>query len=296
MRAAALRAVVVASAFVVATPALAATLPQAASTASPTTAPAPSARAASSVDTVTGAPVVVVPSAAASASGSGPRSAAAAELKPHTVTYRVTFKGMDAGDLELRLTREGDGRWRYETRPQPSLLARMFVSAQTYERGVFTVGPDGVQPLSYVLDDGTSKSTNDEVSLEFDRAAGRVRGRARGEPLDLEIVPGLQDPMSIRAAILVDLLAGRPLGEYPMLDGRHVRTYVYRRAGTAKLRTALGEIETVVYTSARKGADARARTWKYWYAPSLGWLPVRIEQLDGGETRIAFAIRSAKFD
>jgi hypothetical protein len=229
-----------------------------------------------------------------SAPQSGGMQASAGTLRPHSVTYRVAYKGMAAGELELRLTRVDADTWRYETRPQPSFLARMVVSAASVERGTFRLGPGGVQPLSYSLDDGTAQRTRNDAALEYDRSAGRVSGYARGAPLDLELIPGLQDPLSIRAAILVDLLAGREPGEYPMIDGREVRTYIYRREGTATLDTALGALETVVYTSSRKGADARAKTWKYWYAPSLGWLPVRIEQRDRGETRLAFAIRRAE--
>jgi hypothetical protein len=217
---------------------------------------------------------------------------AQSSLTPHVVTYRVAFKGMAAGDLELHLTRVDGDTWRYETRPRPSVLARLAVSAAARERGTFEVGPRGVRPLDYSLDDGAEGRGRDEASLEYDYAAGRVRGWARGEPLDLELAPGLQDPLSIRAAILLDLLAGRELGEYRMIDGRQVRTYVYRRVGTERLKTAAGEVETVVYTSSRKGADERARTWKYWYAPSLGWIPVRIEQRDRDGPRLVFTLRS----
>lgn len=235
--------------------------------------------------------------ATASTSGapSGSPAAAAHELKPHVISFAVAFKGIGAGTIELRLAREPGGLWRYETRPQPSMLARMIVSASSLERGTFALGPTGVEPHTYVLDDGTPKRTRDEVSLDYDRAAGRVRGYARGESLDLPLVPRLQDPLSIRAALQSDLLAGREPGEYPMVDGRSIETFVYRRVGPAKLRTALGEIDTVVYTSSRKGADARAKTWKYWFAPSLGWVPVRIEQRDADGPRLVFTVRSATF-
>jgi hypothetical protein len=225
----------------------------------------------------------------------GATSEAAAHLRPHVVTYRVAFKGMAAGDLQLELSRQAGDVWRYETRPQPSFLARMVVSASSIERGTFRLGADGVQPLTYSLDDGTAERGKDEAAFDYDRTAGRVRGYARGEALDLELVDGLQDPLSIRAAILLDLLRGRELGTYPMIDGRQVRNYVYRRVGTETLKTAVGTLETVVYTSAREGADARAKTWKYWYAPSLGWLPVRIQQIDKGQPRLAFEIRSVEF-
>lgn len=214
-------------------------------------------------------------------------------LKPHAITYRTTFKGMNAGDLELRLTRSGS-TWIYETRANPSFLARLAVNPSSRERGEFRTGPKGVQPLRYSLDDGT-KDTAKDARLEYDWTRGRVTGTARGETLDLAIEPGTQDPLSIRAAVLVDLNAGREPGEYRMLDGHEFKTYVYRRETTQRLKTSLGEVETVVFTSKRKDADARARSWKYWYAPSLGWLPVRIEQIDKGEPRIVFVVRAVQW-
>jgi hypothetical protein len=241
------------------------------------------------------APAFASGTAAAAAAVRGATPEAAADLRPHVVTYRVAFKGMAAGDLQLELSRQAGDLWRYETRPQPSFLARMVVSASSIERGTFRLTADGVQPLTYSLDDGTAERGKDESAFDYDRTAGRVRGYARGEPLEVELVDGLQDPLSIRAAILLDLLRGRELGTYPMIDGRQVRNYVYRRTGMETLKTAVGTVETVVYTSAREGADARAKTWKYWYAPSLGWLPVRIHQIDKGQPRLAFEIRSVEF-
>lgn len=222
-----------------------------------------------------------------------PAGAATAALKPHAITFRTTFKGMNAGDLELKLTRD-NGTWTYETRANPSFLARFAVNPASRERGEFRVGPKGVQPLRYSLDDGT-KDTGKDARLEYDWTRGRVTGSARSESIDLPVEPGTQDPLSIRAAVLVDLTAGREPGEYRMLDGHEFKTYVYRREGTQRLKTALGEVETVVYTSKRKDADARARSWKYWYAPSQGWLPVRIEQIDKGEPRIVFVVRSVQW-
>ena len=100
--------------------------------------------------------------------------------------------------------------------------------------------------------------------------------------------PGTQDVMSIRAAILVDLLAGKTATEYAMIDQDELKTFVYRRAGAETIDTMQGRMETSVWTSERKGSDSRAKTWKYWYAPSIGYLPARAWQLEEGKTRLAF--------
>ena len=80
-----------------------------------------------------------------------------------------------------------------------------------------------------------------------------------------------------------------------MLDGRDLKHYVYTRVGTARIPTALGEVDTVIYRSDRKGSNGKGRIWQYWYAPSLGWLPVRIEQREDGNTRMTFTLRALKW-
>jgi hypothetical protein len=216
-------------------------------------------------------------------------------LRPHDVVYQFLFRGVSGGELELKLTQDTrPGSWIYETHAHPNFLASFFVRPNSIERGWFKVTPTGVEPQRYFLDDGSSDKSNGS-DLSYDWVHGRITGQARGRPLDLPIEPGTQDVMSIRAVVLVDLLAGREPHEYTMLDGREFKRYVYTRAGTARLKTDIGEFDTVIFKSDRKDSDGRGRSWQYWYAPSLGWLPLRAEQREDGKTRMTLAIRSLKW-
>ncbi len=216
-------------------------------------------------------------------------------LRPHDVVYQFLFKGVSGGELELKLRADaGPDSWIYETHAHPNFLASFFVRSNSIERGWFRVTPAGVEPQRYYIDDGSSDKSNSS-DLRYDWAQGRITGSARGQPLDLALEPGTQDVMSIRAVVLVDLLAGREPQEYTMLDGRELKHYVYTRVGTAKLKTDIGEYDTVIYKSDRKDSDGRGRIWQYWYAPSLGWLPLRAEQREDGKTRMTLAIRSLKW-
>jgi len=216
-------------------------------------------------------------------------------LPPHTAVYRVLFKGIGAGDFELQLRRgTAADSYRYETIPHPSLLARLIVSADSREISEFRVTEAGVVPQSYHLDDGGSHK--DDMELRYDWSTGRVHGRAGAKPVDLAIGAGTQDVMSIRAAILHDLAAGKTATEYAMIDQDEVKTYVYRKTGSESVATPQGSYDTVVWESRRKGSDNRDKTWKYWYAPALGYLPVRADQLEDGKTRLSFQLRSAHLD
>lgn len=230
-----------------------------------------------------------------------PRSDAQAEpgpgpmLRPHTAVYHVTFKGMGAGSFELRLHAVPPaGHYRYETIPHPVLLARLFVSADSRELSEFHIGPTGVVPDSYHLDDGGSH--RDDIRMQYDWERERVSGTRAGQPLDLGISAGTQDVMSIRAAILYDLAAGKTAVEYAMIDQGEIKTFVYHAVRREMVTTPQGSYETVVWTSARKGSDGRDKTWKYWYAPALGFLPVRAAQLEDGHTRLLFELERAKLE
>jgi Protein of unknown function (DUF3108) len=217
------------------------------------------------------------------------------DLRPHEITYHTTFKGFSAGDLRLTLSRDvAADNWVYETRAFPSFLASLIISPESLERSWFRVTPQGIQPKRYALTDG-GHDTDHQSDLTYDWSRNRISGKVDGKPYDAALEASQQDVNTIRLAPVVDLLAGREPGEYALLDGREVKHYTYPKQGTAKLQTDLGELDTVIYESQRKNYDGTGRTWRYWFAPSLGWLPVRIEQREDGRARLTFTVRTLKW-
>ncbi len=224
-----------------------------------------------------------------------PVAAHAEGLRAHQATFHTTFKGLSAGDLQLTLTPDTPpDSWVYETRAFPSFLASFVISPKSIERSWFRVTPTGVEPHRYQLNDGSADGDK-ATDFSYEQSSHRVTGIADGKPLDMSVDAGTQDVTSIRAALMVDLGAGREPHEYAMIDGRELKHYVYTRVGTARIPTALGEMDTVIFRSDRKGSNGKGRIWQYWYAPSLDWLPVRIEQREDGNTRMTFALRTLKW-
>src|ERR1041384_1352788 len=65
--------------------------------------------------------------------------------KPFTATYSVSYRGMRAGNLTFKLSRDpATKRYTYETTADPSMLARIMISSAAIERSVMEIGPDGV--------------------------------------------------------------------------------------------------------------------------------------------------------
>jgi hypothetical protein len=107
--------------------------------------------------------------------------------KPFTATYEVSYRGMRAGSLTFKLSRDSaTGRYTYETTANPSMLARIVVSSAALERSVMEIGPDGVRPVEWHLDDGKSGTAKDgKLTVDRKRAHRAAAGAGpAGSPVD----------------------------------------------------------------------------------------------------------------
>ncbi len=231
-----------------------------------------------------GAAAALPPAAPSMALPSGEQ---ATTPKAFKVVFGVTWRGMNAGTASLELEQLGGGRWRYTSRNNARGLFRVAFPDEITQSSEFALN-GGVRPLQFRGDDG-SDSTARDVRLDFDWRAARATGVAEDENVDLALRPGMQDPLSVQIALMIELAAGRAPAEYWIVDKSRIKDYEYRSEGRALLRTPAGELDTVIWSSRRPGSD---RVTRVWYAPSRGYAPVRAERLRGGSVEISMTLRS----
>jgi Protein of unknown function (DUF3108) len=208
-------------------------------------------------------------------------------LAPFVAEYDVRYGRMAVGSSRTELLRDGSG-WAMESTSTASGFARMIASGTLQQRSEFELLPDGPRPQRYRFDDGTGRTSRD-VELEFDWAAERVRGTAEDEPVDVATVAGLQDAASMQALVLARLRAGHEPGTIAMIEKDRVKLYRYRFLRRETLKTALGDLETVVYRSARDGSSRETISW---HAPELGFVAVYAERVSDGKRGFQTSIRS----
>ena len=210
---------------------------------------------------------------------------------PFTATFLAEFRGIEGGTLTFAFTHDAaTDRYTYETRANPSVLARFFVSSEAVERSVMTIDAAGVHPQSWKVEDGKSGSKEDG-DLQFDWPQNRVTGTIKGKPVDLATEPGLQDRISVQIAVMTALLRGTEPGTIPMVDGDHIKYYLYRKGKTEVLDTKIGKIETVIYEGTREQSN---RVSRFWLAPSLGYAPIRAEQERKGKVETVMTLLELK--
>lgn len=211
-------------------------------------------------------------------------------LKPSVATYSVEFRGINAGTIAFALRTTAPGQFVYESRSNARGIARLVIRNEVHEASTFALVDGGLQPVSYLLDDG-SADTSKDTRLEFDWSARLARGQHENQPLELTLTPGLQDRMSVQVFVMMQLAAGQEPGELAFIDRNEIKSYRYTKEGTERLKTVSGEVDTVIYSSTREGSS---RVSKIWYAPSLGYIPVRAEQVRRGNVETILTL--AKLD
>lgn len=201
-------------------------------------------------------------------------------LQPFRASYAVTYRGIGAGSLDFTLRRlDGSRRYEYFSKPEPSLLAKIVISSSAIETSELEVIDGRVRPLRYRVEDGR-RSTADDVRLDFDWDRQQAAGIEADQQVEIPLEPGMQDRMSIQIEVMLALTAGREPGTISMIDGDRVKHYTYTREGTERVSTRIGTFDAVIYSSTRPGSNRVAR---FWYAPELGYAPVRGHQVRKGK-------------
>ena len=210
--------------------------------------------------------------------------------QPFKITFDVEWHGMGAGTSTLQLTRNSPTEYTYHSSNTARGLFRLAIPDTITQVSHMSLVDGKVRPLSYTGDDGSSDTSKD-VSLKFDWTTMRVTGVAEDKPVDAPLTPGVQDSLSVQVALMCALAAGESPKSFQLIDKDEVKEYQYSHEGNATLDTPAGKLETVIYTSQRKGAK---RLTRLWIAPSLGYLPVRAEQVNKGKRELQLTLKSVE--
>lgn len=196
-----------------------------------------------------------------------------AGLRPYEVVYEFSAYGFTAGTVALTLRQETAAEWTYISKSQPRGLFQLVHSAARTVTSRMIIDQRGVRPL--LSTDTEAGDRAPQSTVHFDWAANRATGTVEGQAIDMELQRGVQDDLSAQVALISALNNGQAPTSLLVFDKSGIRDYSYKRVGEETLHTPLGEVATVIYFSQRAKAP---RSTRYWCAPALGYIPVRVEQ------------------
>jgi Protein of unknown function (DUF3108) len=199
-------------------------------------------------------------------------TAAADELKPFQASYDWIWHGMTVAVSKLQLEQQNQ-KWVYRSKSEGRGLGRMFSEHPVME-SLLEITPEGVRPLSYKATAGSDSSKRD-ANIQYDWQNNRITGVNEDAKIDMPMPPGIQDDLSVQIALMVALMRGQTPDKFSLLSGATVREYHYTRDGEETLSTPIGTIPTIIYRSEKQYSP---RVTRFWCAPSLGYIPLKVEQ------------------
>jgi hypothetical protein len=206
--------------------------------------------------------------------------------EPFSAHYVAEWRDISVGTSDLQLERDAQpGQYHYRWVISARGIFKIVYSHDVTQQSWFGVVDNHVRPKRYRGEEGSSF-----VAFEFDWESGHARGSSEGKPVDLTLTPGAQDLMSIQVEIMMDLKNGTMPATFHIIDKDQMKEFFYTREGVAKLRTAIGTLDTIIVASRRSPTDSRVL--RMWFAPSLGYVPVQAERSRDGNLDFAMRIKS----
>ncbi len=199
-------------------------------------------------------------------------SAAQAAPPQHVeMTFEINYGSMRLGIGEDRLTHNGK-QYQVHSDTIPKGIAALFIEPIRREsKG--SVTENGLRPVSFI-ERGRKKGIR---AAEFDWTNYRLR-LIDGESNQVVDLPkGSIDQASLPYAFA---FAGKIPDDFSVhvTDGRRIKEYQYRIVGRERIKSALGEIETI-HIERLPNPDTK-RSFEFWVAVEQHYLPVQVRFTD----------------
>lgn len=223
---------------------------------------------------------VFVSTAAHAESGSQPKS-----ILPFEAQYAITHDKIPVGSAIMRYTLDQQNNYLIEFQIRPNALASWLGVNTIVESSTGTLVDGILKPGYYqyrLLDsDDVPLRT---VDVTFDYSKQRIINSYNNNQWSMPMVEQVQDKLTVRIGTLMQLIQGKHNGLFSVADGGQLKTYYYHRRGREDVKTALGPFDVIELEVKKSSQRSAADNPRSWVAPTLNYLPVRLERPAGGST------------
>ena len=215
-----------------------------------------------------------------------------AEKCTESIAENLCLTLLKRGRLSIRVNgyriAHSEGEYVFSSNMRAKGLLRFASPRPIIDRSEFSLDGDAIIPNRFAHEDGSRKG-EDNHTIEFDWGGASATVSGDGYSRDIALTGGVLDRGTLQVALMLTLANGDQPETFEVLDENAVDTYAYEFVGEHTIETEMGEIDVLRYRQQRAGSS---RYTIIDLAPSLDYVPARIEQMREGESRSAFLIES----
>lgn len=217
-------------------------------------------------------------------------AAAEAPLSTYTATYDASARGFHAStEFKVRYDAK-DRTYTFTNTTQVRGLIKLARPKPAVDRSKFQYKDGQIVPLEFWYEDGSRRGEGNRHAV-FDWSKQTAMVTSKDGKRNVPLTAGVLDTGSVQVALMLALQAGKTPGPYRLLDGNSISTYTYMVQGRETVDTPYGKIEATRVEQRSKGSS---RVTYIWAAPSLKFLPVKIEQRRDSDVLSSFVLRSVE--
>lgn len=197
--------------------------------------------------------------------------------QPYAATYTISMGPLTIGESERTLTRDSAGNFIFRTHSRSTGMASFVVKDQIEERSLWSFTGGAIIPLEYRYKRTGGKREKQE-RVVFDWKKGLATNVGPIDPWQIAISGPTYDKLIYQMAASLDLQSGKREMVYHIADNDKIREYQVIVEGEETVKTPMGSFRAIKIKRVNDKRDT-----VLWYAPSLNYLPVRIDyvELDG---------------
>ncbi|MES9939807.1 MAG: DUF3108 domain-containing protein [Candidatus Thiodiazotropha sp. 6PLUC2] len=206
--------------------------------------------------------------------------AASEVLEPFSAAFKVKRNIIPLGRLTLKFNLDQSGTaYTYSAHTQPGMLAGIFSRHEVIEESSGSIQQGQIIPDHYTYKDGDENSKSSIVEFHWPEQSAATT--SHGITWSQAITSDTQDKLSQQLQVRIHLAQGQRQISYQVADGGKLKHYHFEVVGEERVETDYGTYQClrVERSKASKESD-----YTIWFAPELGYLPIKIERVQGGKT------------
>jgi len=209
-------------------------------------------------------------------------------IKPFEANYTVGNNFVTAASAKLSLS-GSDENWIYSLTIAPSGIFKLSGKGRIEELSTLKYTDNEFQSQSYNHRQLGDKKR--DVGAIFDWQNNQLTFQYRDKDDVIELSDPVYDRFSITLTVRERLRSGFDQLTFQVFDRGRIKSVVFENTGLETLSTKLGELDAYKVRSYNDDGT-RKRTTTTWYAPTLDYLPVKIEQHKQGDLIARLSITS----
>jgi hypothetical protein len=204
------------------------------------------------------------------------------------LTFRIVMGSIKLGEGRDVLEHDGS-RYSVVSISEPQGLAALFIKDIRREsHGRITSA--GLQPEKFV-ESGRKDGTR---SARFDWEAGSLVLESSGGTEIVKLPAGTFDQASLPYGFVFQPPPEKETFEVNVTDGRRLTQYRYRLVNREKIKTGIGELDTLHFEKVRAPEDKRG--FEFWVSLNHQHLPVRLRYSDRNDRVFDSIVTSIKVE